>query len=134
MKKQKTNAKKLIREVVDYLNNGPEEDANYLWWILTVLRGPDVDLVPSLSDHSNFNLPNKSLKSLTTARIRKIIGLNPGDFSPVCTRQGAIINDGIPSQDEILALYRQTVNSHFFGHFANALRALRQLGFIKEDK
>jgi hypothetical protein len=134
-KQQKTNAKKLIRDIVAYLNTGPLEDTNRLWWILTALRGPDNDLVPhSLSDHSDFNLPTKSLKSLTTARIRKIIGINPGCVSSMLTRQGAAINDGIPSIDEVLTSYRNTVGAHFFGHFANALRALRELGFIKEDK
>jgi hypothetical protein len=101
--------------------NGP--NGRQLWHILTALRGPDNGSI--------------SLKSTTTAEIRGAIGIKGFFTGAVCTNYGAfgkdIQGEPVNIRDTIFQKLRDQydVESHFAYHYAEALIALKQLGYIK---
>ena len=101
----KREARKVIQQLVDAINDDNNKYGLDLWNIVSALRGPDNE--------------NSALKSNTTAEIRGAIGLVDNNFE-VCKfvrRQ---------------QLNRKEVPYHFSSHYHNAVTALKRLSFITE--
>jgi hypothetical protein len=115
-----SGTKQMLDSIISFLNNAPYEESRQLWDVLTALRGPDDN--------------NTSLKSITTARIRGVLGLRPNGAA------GAVVDDGVPIHNDASGydmFYKlketvdNTVSYHFAKHYAYAVATLRALGYIK---
>ena len=115
-----SGTKQMLDSIISFLNNAPYEESRQLWDVLTALRGPDDN--------------NTGLKSVTTARIRGVLGLRPNGAS------GAVVDNGAPVHSEasgydMFYKLKESVNEsvlyHFAKHYAHAVAALRALGYIK---
>lgn len=117
-----------VRQIIDalvrVLNEGPVTDAELLWNLITILRGPDSS--------------DDKLKEDTVAAIRGVLGLTYRNI--VVTHRSPV---GIESVDPNRPLDTRLnvrikveekypkAQSHFVTHYTNALIALKRLGYIK---
>ena len=99
------------------------EDTNNdsaLWAIVTALRGPDT-------------IDDSRLKSLTTGRIRGILGL---ECNSVAVTYEPLTDEEIIQRNNLLD-ERKTkgwIEDHFAEHFKNAMRGLKTLGYDVPEK
>lgn len=96
-------ARKLLDEVVKFINQADRDAAENLWNILTALRGPDDD--------------TRLVKAQTTERIRSIIGLQDGSTFTV-------------SHAKLTATALQercSQHHHFNSHYRRAVKSIAAL-------
>ncbi|MEK7112383.1 MAG: hypothetical protein AAB875_03570 [Patescibacteria group bacterium] len=113
-KATKENARQVIKDMVDIINQCQSQDeeglvAGALRDIITSLRGPD------FKDIRNW-------KMNTTSKIRHIIGMNH--------RSGLAINDNIDEIVEVVTSNYTETASHFLSHIKRAKKALKLLEYI----
>ena len=106
-------AEEIIKEIVEFLNapnvNG---EGRKLWYVLTALRGPDVD---SFGPDNDFQ---GATKSITTASLRGAIGLTED-------------NEYFHVNTKPLVLRKE--RNHFNDHFNYAVEAIKDMNFKKDD-
>ena len=103
-----------------------------LWGVLSALRGPDATIVDELEESDSENFVNTyTLKELTTARIRAILGIDTED-----TGIGVIIRKEPLTDDEIVLRNRmlKKIDLHFTSHFTSAMAELKDLGYDVPEK
>lgn len=112
----KLRAKKVIEDAVALFNdpNGAAYmPSRHLWNVLTALRGPDSD--------------NTTLKEVTTARIRGVVGM-----AIQFNNTGAVVSDDrslLPELETDHKSYSREPTRHFQFHYGLAAKALRYFGF-----
>jgi hypothetical protein len=112
-KKKFATPKRILADLVKYLNNAPVNDAECVWDILCALRGPDM---------SDAIL----LKRETTACVRGAIGLSDDRSWAI---GATILYDPLPHPYEL----RSSCDSyHFQKHYKYARTKLQGLGLIDE--
>ena len=113
-KATKENARQVIKDMVDIINQCQSQDeeglvAAALRDIITSLRGPDF-------------IDNGDWKWKTTARIRYIIGMNLGTSLDINSDPNEIM--------EVATSDHTETASHFLDHIERAKRALKLLEYI----
>lgn len=96
-------ARKLLDEIVKFVNQADAEAAEHLWNILTALRGPDDDTF--------------TVKAQTTERIRSIIGL----------RDGSTFTVGHAKLTATALQERRSQHHHFNSHYRRAVKSIAAL-------
>lgn len=114
----------IIRELCDRVEDSELSEITQeriLWNILTALRGPDT-------------WDSSDLKSLTTARVRGILGVSP-NCGAVCNYL-KLPTETLALRDKLLYMEDPIPFnlSHFRYHFDAALRGLQQLGYDNVDE
>jgi hypothetical protein len=112
--------KDVLDLVVKTLNG---KNGKQLWQVLTALRGPD-------NGHTE-------MKNITTAEIRGALGIK-GYYTGAITHTNGAFGKEIDSDlhSEIFSTLKRKFGSaaveyHFVDHYADALKALKELGYIK---
>ena len=111
-------AKSALSIVVEVLNANNAE-SQYLWDILTALRGPDNGDV--------------YVKHLTTAALRGAIGLKSSNYGAIINHNPLVVNgDFFNTCKEVISTLNVksllTPGEHFITHYAKAVVTIRRLG------
>jgi len=105
-KKTTRSFRPLLKEIADFLNVGDDE-AGKLWYVLSALRGPDVNPEDSID-----------IKYATTGVIRHHIGLTNPRFN-----LADVVADK-PASAGVRPTTYENMGWHFSGHVQNAFIAL----------